>query len=242
MPPWLRHPCVQNTCIKAFTVLFSYINFLPIPWRLAILHHSTCTRRDNRVGHDFYGRPTRAVWFLIRLRWRQWIASLLNLAWIFHFFSLAGHLAYPTYREGQTSPGSLVQNVPFVASLLCQIGAVVLQSMEEKRLKKSLPRGEPRPQLTRYLREAWSTWRSGRRRSRLVHPAGGSSQGCLQRQPSFWSTFRTALDEYKMAKVHFRKRHSKHMRVRCTNPTLAWPGSHRDFRREYTRAHTAVPS
>ena len=28
-----------NVCIKAFTIIFSYVNFLPIPWRLAIAHH-----------------------------------------------------------------------------------------------------------------------------------------------------------------------------------------------------------
>ena len=47
------------------TFQFSYINFLPIPWRLAILHHDTCSPRRTDDGVDFYGRPTEALWFNI---------------------------------------------------------------------------------------------------------------------------------------------------------------------------------
>ena len=36
---------IFNMCIKAFVILFSYINFLPIPWRLAIFHHAWCSSR-----------------------------------------------------------------------------------------------------------------------------------------------------------------------------------------------------
>ena len=39
-----------NMSIKAFVVLFSYINFLPIPWSLSILHHSWCSSRFNSDG------------------------------------------------------------------------------------------------------------------------------------------------------------------------------------------------
>ena len=46
-----------NFSVKLFVVLFSYINFLPIPWRLSILHHLTCSRRSCEAGRDFYGRP-----------------------------------------------------------------------------------------------------------------------------------------------------------------------------------------
>ena len=33
-----------NMCIKAFTIIFSYINFLPVPWRLSILWHASSER------------------------------------------------------------------------------------------------------------------------------------------------------------------------------------------------------
>ena len=35
----------MTTCIKAFTFIFSYMNFLPIPWRLSIFNEA------------FFGRP-----------------------------------------------------------------------------------------------------------------------------------------------------------------------------------------
>ena len=49
---------VFNLCIKGFVALFSYINFLQIPWRVAILHHSCCSHRSGDVGLDFYDLPT----------------------------------------------------------------------------------------------------------------------------------------------------------------------------------------
>ena len=59
------HACTDNQfyfnlTLKIYVGLFSYINFLPIPWRLAILHHvtwNTCHQRPRAydVGHDFYG-------------------------------------------------------------------------------------------------------------------------------------------------------------------------------------------
>ena len=55
----------MNLCVKAFVTLFSYVNFLPIPWRLAILHHVWCSSRCSDAGLDFYGRPTGSLWFHI---------------------------------------------------------------------------------------------------------------------------------------------------------------------------------
>lgn len=96
---------IFNLCAKAFVALFSYINFLPIPWRLAVLHHAVCSPRPTADGHDFYGRPSKAIWFALPRVQRQRIAWLLNGAWIFHFCALAGHVAFPYFAQSQELPG-----------------------------------------------------------------------------------------------------------------------------------------
>jgi hypothetical protein len=41
-----------NICIKVFTIVFSYINLLPVPWRFAILcdAYDTDNRNKGQVG------------------------------------------------------------------------------------------------------------------------------------------------------------------------------------------------
>ena len=106
-----------NTCIKAFVVLFSYINFLPIPWRVSCFHHVYCSRRPSEEGVDFYGRPTDALWFNLSKATRRKISLGLNLAWMCHFAALATHIVWPEYIEGQTWPAVLYHNLPMVPQL-----------------------------------------------------------------------------------------------------------------------------
>jgi hypothetical protein len=103
-----------NTCIKAFVVLFSYINFLPIPWRVSCFHHVYCSRRPNEEGVDFYGRPTDALWFNLSKATRRKISLGLNLAWMCHFAALATHIVWPEYIDGQSWPAVLYHNLPMV--------------------------------------------------------------------------------------------------------------------------------
>lgn len=147
-----------NLCIKAFVILFSYINFLPIAWRLSCLHHMFCSRRSCEDGRDFYGRPTEALWFHIPKRQRRKIAVLLNAAWLFHFASLAAHIVYSGYIEGQTWPGSFAQNLPFGVSIASQVWAGVVQGKEETKLRKKFPDKFP-PKLSTFLLEAYKLWR-----------------------------------------------------------------------------------
>ena len=216
---------VFNACIKAFTVLFSYINFLPIPWRLAIAHHAFCSTRTRQrtVGVDFYGRDTDALWFQIPRARRRWISALLNVAWIAHFASLAGHLAYPTYEEGQRWPGAFAQNFPFITSVACQLAAVVAQTRAERHLLGS---SATMPPMWPFVRAAWREWRaerrlllrsSGRGSSSSGHGASGSScGGGAEAAPARRGLSAIARDhwrQYRMARVHHRLRHSK----RCLN-------------------------
>lgn len=107
-----------NTCIKVFTIVFSYINLLPVPWRIAILmdalapnHRSTVTDEaveveadPNEVGVEFYGRPTEALWFHLPRHLRRNVAICLNIGWVAHYASLGAHIYYWKYWDTQTWP------------------------------------------------------------------------------------------------------------------------------------------
>lgn len=156
-----------NISVKVFTCLFSYINFLPIPWRLAIFHHSWLSRRPSTPGLDFYGRPTETMWFNLPRSSRRSISALLNLACISHFVSQVSHLVYWTYVQGQTLPGSAAQNVPFAASIVAVVVAGVIQERSENALIAAHPELYP-PRLGHYLRRAWRKWQCGGFRSSLL--------------------------------------------------------------------------
>jgi hypothetical protein len=136
-------------------VLFSYINFLPIPWSLAILHHSWCSNRFREpeyrrdpdeglqiIGFDFYGveivhtAENESIWFCLPRAKRRLIALLLNGAWAFHFACLAMHFVYQSYLEGQTWPGAFWQNIFFLLSIGSQMGAYQVQDRAEAQLRK----------------------------------------------------------------------------------------------------------
>ena len=119
--------CLPLPPAESFTVLFSYINGLPIPWRLAIFHHVWCSGRPTAPGLDFYGRDTEAVWFHLPVSSRRAISLGLNIAWVCHFLSLLGHLVFWSYAAGKTLPGALAQNVPFVLSLASQVRALAVE-------------------------------------------------------------------------------------------------------------------
>jgi len=163
---WSQHSTVEdctlnqlwfNRCIKVFTILFSYINFLPIPWRLSIMHHVTCSGRECEAGCDFYGRPTDALWFNIPRKTRLYIAILLNLAWIFHFWSLAMHIVWYTYVQGQTWPGAFWQNLPFVSSIIFAICGGVMQGKAQDVVQKARPDLYP-PKMETHIKIAVQKW------------------------------------------------------------------------------------
>lgn len=155
-----------NLCIKAFVVLFSYINFLPIPWRIACYAHVWHSHRNSEAGFDFYGRPTPALWFNIEKRKRRWISICLNLAYICHFLSLVGHLIFWEYIEGQSWQGGLAQNLPFAASIGFQMAAGIGQGKAESKLIKEHPEKFP-PRPGKYLYAAYQKWRSGEEKGSL---------------------------------------------------------------------------
>jgi hypothetical protein len=59
-----------NLCIKGIMCLLTYINIMPLPWRIAIAVDAfgdTFTKRGRHEppGLDLYDRPTDALWFHI---------------------------------------------------------------------------------------------------------------------------------------------------------------------------------
>ena len=67
-------------CIKYLSYFFGYINLLPVPWTFSTLANAFRPRREavGKTGVDFYGRPTRSLWFHLPRIARKKIA-LLNL-------------------------------------------------------------------------------------------------------------------------------------------------------------------
>ena len=154
---------VFNINIKIIVIILTYINFLPIPWRLAILVDACgdLIYPDLMPGLDFYGRKTEALWFHIPRGDRARISLLLNTAWFFHMFNLAFIIYYWDYIETQTWPGAFLINVPALLSIGSVVTAGVLQGKAEAKLIAAQPERFP-PAPSKYVKEAFVEWRSGR--------------------------------------------------------------------------------
>ena len=156
-----------NWSIKWLTGCFSYINFLPIPYRLAIFHHVWLSHRPREPGVDFYGRKTKTLWFQLPVRDRRVISVLLNLAYILHYASQTAHCIYSTYVEGQTWPGAFAQNAPFITSIVCAIAAGCVQEKAEDKVRAAHPKVYPPRRIT-FLKKAWGKWRGGLSQGGLI--------------------------------------------------------------------------
>ena len=172
-----------NACIKVFVLLFSYVNFLPIPWRLASAHHVYCSHRPSEAGVDFYGRPTDAMWFNIPKRTRRKIAVGLNLAWMSHFACVATHLVWSEYIQGQTFPGLLYHNLPFVMSIFFQVSAAVAQTRAENVLIAEQPERFPQHPITHVI-DGWRKWRAGEGQGSLVKTIKAELKAASESRPT----------------------------------------------------------
>jgi len=148
------------TAINIFVCLMSYINFLPIPWRVSCFAHLFCSRRPTHAGVDFYGRPTDALWFNIERRVRKRIAIGLNLAWICHFAALYTHLRWPEYIH-IAWPYLLWHYLPLLLSISFQVSAARKQSTAEDRLIADNPERFP-PRPMHYVMLGYRKWRKGK--------------------------------------------------------------------------------
>jgi hypothetical protein len=163
------HFCTTNQvvltrCQKVYVVVYSYITFLTLPWRIANLHHLFCSPRGAAPGLDFYGRPTSAAWFHINVGTRQWIAALLNFSWLSYLASLVAHISFPTYRLSTSLAGYLSQSIPSFLSTASLMVACHIQLRAEEavqraeRLAAALPRA---PRRVDQMNAALRRWRAG---------------------------------------------------------------------------------
>lgn len=156
---------VFNVCIKVILLILSYINLLPLPWRIAIFVDAwgdAWRKEIEPPGLDFYDRPTEAIWFHIPRHRRAVIACLLTLASVSHIVG-CGFAIHPywAYIETQTWPGAMAANFPGLVSIISMIAAGVLQGKAEGKLIREQPLRFP-PAPTKWLFEAWREWRSGK--------------------------------------------------------------------------------
>jgi len=154
---------VFNINIKVIVIVLTYVNFLPIPWRIAILVDAIgdVIHPDPAVGLDFYGRPTEALWFHISRLDRARISFFLNTAWFFHMINLVFILYYWNYIDTQIWPGAFLINMPALLSIGSVITGGVLQGKAEQKLIDAQPERFP-PAPTKYIKEGFHEWRTGK--------------------------------------------------------------------------------
>ena len=141
--------------------ILTYVNLLPIPWRVAILIDACgdLIHPDREVGLDFYGRPTEALWFHLPRYDRAKISLLLNCGYAAHIASFVSALYFWEYIETQIWPGAFAINLPGGLSILSIIAAGVLQGKAEVKLIEAQPQRFP-PAASKYFWEAVAEWRS----------------------------------------------------------------------------------
>ena len=158
-------------------LILTYINFLPIPWRFAILVDAwgdACAKEVEPPGLDFYGRPTEALWFHIDRHQRAVIAFFLNIACWLHIVSVGFQCYYWPYIETQTWPGVFAINVPGGLSIVSVVTAGVLQVIPySPSVSRISPPHHPYPtpsyRLRRHRRRA-----AGSRREEADQAAAGA--------------------------------------------------------------------
>jgi hypothetical protein len=156
-----------GSCGRYFTLYFTYVNFLPLPWTTAIFINSQCPNQEvvkaGGSGVDFYGRPSESLWFHLPRKARRGIAFWLLFALVSQACAVVFHLYYFSYLAGQTWPGALLQNVWLVFQFGGQIRAGILQGRAEKQARLDHPKRFP-PTFDTYVKAAFQRWRSEAKR------------------------------------------------------------------------------
>jgi hypothetical protein len=155
-----------NACMQVLTALFTYVASLTLPWRVANAVHLLSSRRASGLGVDLYGRETSAIWFHIPPAPRRVIVGMLVGNALFQYANQLTRIGWPTYAASQTTAGLVMINLTFVASLLCGVGAGVLQQLAEARVRTANPGVFP-PTPLQFAIEAWKQERERARAEQL---------------------------------------------------------------------------
>ncbi len=134
-------------------------------------------RHGGKVGVDFYGRPTEALWFHLPLFSRKCVAWCLNIGWVAHYASLITHCVYWPYWDTQHMPGAIAVNLPFIVSILFPIIGGVIQGNAEEKVIAAYPKRFP-PTFGKYLKQAWADYKKELAEGRPTGPAQATGICC----------------------------------------------------------------
>lgn len=110
--------------------------------------------RSCEAGLDFYGRPTKGIWFHIPPRKRKIVVVLLNANAVFQYATQATRFAWSSFDASQAMPGVLWINLTFVSAIGCGIASGIAQGCVEGGVRKAKP-GEFPPTPMDIALEAW---------------------------------------------------------------------------------------
>ena len=116
-----------------------WLGLLTLPWRLANAVHLLGKRRACDAGLDFYGRPTKAIWFHIPPAKRRRVVALLVGNVLCQWLTQLCRFVWSSYNASQVMPGVLWINLTFVGSILCGIVSGSLQGNAEGGVRKEQP-------------------------------------------------------------------------------------------------------
>ena len=150
-----------NVAIHILTALFSYITLFTLPWRIANAVHlwgCCCTRRSCEAGVDFYGRPTKGIWFHIPPPKRKPVVFLLCGNAFMQYATQLCRFIWSSFDASQVMPGVLLINLTFVSGIICGIASGSMQGNAENAVRKEKP-GEFPPTPVEVALAAWKAER-----------------------------------------------------------------------------------
>ena len=145
-----------NVAVQILTALFTYTAFVSMPWRCTnALHISgwNCPYRQNSVGSDLYGFPSKDIWFHIPLGKRCGIISFLLINCFTQFANQYTRLVFSNFGAQNVTPGNIWTGVFFLCSMLCAAIGGAWLVYEESKLRKSSPPGRFPPGLLQVIGE-----------------------------------------------------------------------------------------
>ena len=169
-----------NISIQVLTALFSYITLFTLPWRVGNAVHLWCSRRSSAAGLDFYGRPTKGIWFHIHPRHRKIVVVLLNMNWVMQYSTQATRFIWDDFDASQTMPGALWINLTFVLGILFGISSGIAQGKFEEIVRKEKPGEFPDAPMTVFLK----VWKEERRKAFEARENAKKDAQQQQQQPA----------------------------------------------------------
>lgn len=124
----------ERSCLRSSLVAAWYrlaVNGLPLPWTISVFNHAhfpnhRIRAKRLRTGVDFYGRPTRSLWFNLPLRQQKIVSGLTFFALLVQIPDAISHVIFWSYLSVQTWPGIFITNIWLGLQITCQIVASVL--------------------------------------------------------------------------------------------------------------------